>query len=143
MKAETIYNQSDIDKQIAALHRERDAKAESERQAEQDRRKTISALGREHDLMNEANAAIVNNLSPDQYEAASIVQKLQADKRALEKIVAEAGRLPRRGALLSDPANARTDKLLDALNEAQRLNDPQAKYRAIEALRKNRKETSE
>jgi hypothetical protein len=133
-----IFNQAHVDKEIAALHREIDAKAKAEKTAETLRRQEISALGRKHDLMNEANAAICDDTSVDQFEARACIQKLEADKKALQALVADASRQPRRGALLSDPQDVRADKLLDAFNEAKRLNDPKARYEALKALQKNR-----
>ena len=140
MKATTIFNQKQIDAEVAALHRDLDAKAKAEKAAEKQRITDISALGKAHGLMQECNDAIVNDLTADQFETASVVQKLQADKRALEELVAQSNRLPSRAALLSDPANARTDKLLDRYNEAKRLGDPKARYKAIAALKKAREE---
>ena len=86
-----------------------------------------------------ANEAIRDDISVETFRTDAVVAKLQSDKAALQQLVADAGRLPSRAALLSDP-NGRNDKLLDALNEAQKRNDPAGKYRAIQALKKAREE---
>ena len=137
MKA-TIFNQAHLDSEIAALHREHDIKADAEKKAETLRRKQLSDLWREHDLMNQANEAICNDITADLFEARAVIQKLEADKKALQALVAQSNRIPSRGALLSDPAAVRTDKLLDDFNQAKAANDAKAKWTALKALQKNR-----
>ena len=143
MKATTIFNQSQIDAEVVALTREFDAKAAAAKADEKQRITDISALGKAHDLMNEANTAICDDITVEQFKNSCVIQKLEADKKALQQLVAEASRLPSRAALLSDPQAVRTDKLLDAFNEAKKSGDSKARYQAMKALQAARKEASE
>jgi hypothetical protein len=134
------YNR-EVEAQTKAARKAADLRAAAEREAEDLRRKQISAIGREYGILQAANEAICDDLSVEAFRNSAVIEQLESQRDALQAAVDSGTRAPARGALHGG-IPGKEDRLLDALSEAQKRNDPSAKYRAIAALRKNR-ETSE
>mgnify|MGYP007114323673 CR=1 FL=1 len=135
-----IFNQADIDREIAAATKAADIRADAEQKAETLRRKQLSDLGKTYGVMNECNQAIADDITVEEFRNTTIIKQLEQQRDALQNAIDTGTRTPARNAMLGG-IPGKEDRLLDALNEAQQRNDPQAKYRAIEALRKNREES--
>ena len=116
------YSQSDIDKELAAVRKAADLRAETEKKAETLRRKQISDIGRAYGCIGEANEAIRDDLSVEAFRNDSVIRSLESERDALASAINSGTRTPARGALLSDPSDIRTNQLLDRYNEAKKRN---------------------
>ena len=132
-----IFNQADIDREIAAATKAADIRADAEQKAETLRRKQLSDLGKTYGVMQLANEAIRDYISVERFRNDAVILTLEHQRDALQNSIDTGTRTPARNAMLGGIPD-KADRLLDQLNEARERNDPKAKYRAIEALRKNR-----
>jgi hypothetical protein len=132
-----IFNQADIDREIAAATKAADIRADAEQKAETLRRKQLSDLGKTYGVMQLANEAIRDDITVEEFRNTTIIKQLEQQRDALQNAIDTGTRTPARNAMLG-AIPGKEDRLLDRLNEAQQRNDPAAKYRAIQALRKNR-----
>tara|TARA_R110000868_G_scaffold400732_1_gene675432 strand:- start:473 stop:895 length:423 start_codon:yes stop_codon:yes gene_type:complete len=135
----TIYNQGDIDREITAATKAAELRASIEKHAEDLRRQQLSDLGKSYGVTQLANEAIRDDISVERFRNDAVIRTLEQERDALQNSIDNGTRAPARNAMLGG-IPGKEDRLLDRLSEAQQRNDPQAKYEAIQALRKNREE---